>query len=55
MLIYVAHPFGGKQENKDKVEKIILRLTEQFPDYTFLSPIHATGFYYFIKSYDNGM
>lgn len=55
MLIYVAHPFGGKQENKDKVEKIILRLTEQFPDYTFLSPIHATGFYYFNKSYDNGM
>ena len=22
-LIYLAHPFGGKQENVDKVEKII--------------------------------
>ena len=54
-VIYVAHPFQGKRENTEKVEKIILGLIKQYPDYTFFSPLHATGFYYFEKSYEEGM
>ena len=54
-LIYVAHPFQGKPENTQSVEKIILQLIKLYPDYTFLSPLHATGFYYFEKSYEEGM
>jgi len=54
-VIYVAHPFNGKQDNVQKVEKIILKLIEQYPDYTFYSPLHSTGFYYFKKTYEEGM
>lgn len=54
-VIYIAHPFQGKPENVKSVEKIILKLIEKYPDYTFYSPLHATGFYYFAKSYEEGM
>lgn len=54
-VIYVAHPFSGKSENVKKVEKIILKLIKQYPNYTFFSPLHATGYYYFEKSYEEGM
>ena len=54
-LIYVAHPYGGKWRNKRKVERIIRQLIQQYPDYTFYSPIHALGFMYHDIDYDKGM
>lgn len=54
-VIYIAHPFQGKPENVKKAEKIILKLIERYPDYTFYSPLHATGFFYFKKTYEEGM
>lgn len=54
-LVYIAHPFQGKPKNVKKVEKIILELIKKYPDYTFYSPLHATGFFYFAKSYEEGM
>jgi hypothetical protein len=54
-LVYVAHPFGGKEENVDKAQAIILDLIHKFPDYTFYSPLHATGFFYNEVSYLDGM
>jgi len=54
-LIYVAHPFGGNPANIKKVEAIILQLIRIYPNYTFYSPLHATGFFYFVKSYEEGM
>lgn len=54
-LIYIAHPFQGKPENVEKVGKIVLELIKLYPNYTFFSPLHATGFYYFEKSYEEGM
>ena len=54
-LIYIAHPFGGKQENIEKVQKIITDLIWQMPDHTFYSPLHATGFFYNELSYLDGM
>ena len=54
-VIYVAHPFQGKPENVQKVEEIIIDLVRLYPDYVFYSPLHATGFYYFEKSYEEGM
>jgi hypothetical protein len=54
-LIYVAHPFNGEKENVEKVEKIIRRLLTDNPDTVFLSPLHATGFYYHDVPYDVGM
>jgi hypothetical protein len=54
-VIYIAHPFQGKATNVEKAEKIILELIEKYPDYTFYSPLHATGFFYFKKTYEEGM
>ena len=54
-LIYLAHPFGGKQENIEKVQKIIADLIWQIPDHTFYSPLHATGFLYDKLNYIDGM
>ena len=54
-LIYLAHPFSGKQENVDKAQKIIADLIWQMPDHTFYSPIHATGFLYNDVDYIDGM
>lgn len=54
-MIYIAHPFGGKQENADKAREIILDLLYKYPDCTFYSPLHATGFFYNELSYLDGM
>lgn len=54
-LIYLAHPFGGKQENVEQVEKIIKHLYREYLDCAFYSPIHATGFLYNEFSYLEGM
>jgi hypothetical protein len=54
-VVYLAHPFKGDPENVRKVEAIILQLIKLYPDYTFYSPLHATGFYYFVKPYEEGM
>ena len=54
-IIYIAHEFNGDPANVKKVEAIILQLIKLYPDYTFYSPLHATGFFYFAKSYEEGM
>jgi hypothetical protein len=53
--VYVAHPFGGLEENKEKVEALILRFIQEYPHTLFISPIHATGFYYHDLSYGEGI
>lgn len=54
-MVYIAHPFGGKQENVAHVEQIILKLLKKYPDVTFYSPLHSTGFFYHELSYEDGM
>ena len=54
-LIYIAHPFGGEQENIDKVQAIITDFVKRVPDHTFYSPLHATGFFYGQLTYLDGM
>ena len=53
--IYVAHPYGGDEENKQKVEEIIKRLVKDNPGNLYISPIHCTGFYYHDVTYEKGM
>lgn len=53
--IYISHPFGGEQENVEKVKKIIKGLKRKHPDYIFHSPLYATGFFYNELSYLVGM
>ncbi len=53
--IYVAHPYGGKQENKNKVEQIVKDLARENPLILYISPIHAVGFLYNDIDYMQGM
>jgi nucleoside 2-deoxyribosyltransferase len=53
--VYVAHPYGGEENNKLKVEKIIKNLVENEPANLYISPIHITGFYYNDFPYEQGM
>jgi hypothetical protein len=54
-MIYLAHPFGGDQENVKKVQAIITGLLHKHPGRTFYSPLHATGFFYGQLTYLDGM
>jgi hypothetical protein len=53
--IYVAHPYGGQEENKQSVEKIIKKLIKNNPDVLYFSPIHCFEYTYFYVSYEQGM
>lgn len=54
-LIYIAQPFGGKQENYIRAERTLSQMTETHPQYNFISPIIAYGFCYDVYSYDVGI
>lgn len=54
-VIYVSHPYGGLEENKERVEKIILEEMKRYPDYLFLSPISTFGFKGQAISYGEGL
>ena len=51
-LIYLSHNYGGKESNKQHIELVMKSLVKQYPDYTFLSPVHALGFLYDYISYE---
>ena len=52
MMIYIAHPYNGSEENKLEVEKIIEKLVEIDNKHTYISPIHSFGFLYNKVDYD---
>ncbi len=54
-VVYVSHEFGGKQENADKVAKLVTELTLFHPEICFISPIHAFGFMYHDTDYERGI
>ena len=54
-IIYLSHNYGGKESNKKHIETVIKSLVKRYPDYTFLSPVHAFGFLYDYISYEDGM
>jgi nucleoside 2-deoxyribosyltransferase len=39
--VYVAHPYGGKEENKSACAECVKQLQEYFPVSTFFSGIHT--------------
>lgn len=51
--VYFAHPYGGNEENKSKVEELILKVNSD--EVIAISPIHAFGFTYFKMSYIDGI
>lgn len=44
--IYISHPYGGKEDNKSRVEQIIKDCAKMNENINYISPIHAFGFLY---------
>jgi len=54
-IIYVAHPYGGFEDNKKEVERILVELQNEYPDYLFISPINCFDWAYDKYDYSFGM
>jgi hypothetical protein len=54
-VVYISHPYGGKEENRKQVGEIIKELMQAYPNYLFLSPIHAFSYAYSEVDYNVGL
>lgn len=52
--IYVAHPYGGLEDNKKKVEEFINKYKDN-KQLIFISPIHTFGWKYDYTDYEDGI
>ena len=54
-IVYISHPFQNNPENVKEIEDIIKGLHKCFPNYLFISPVHAFGFLYDSTTYEQGL
>ena len=54
-VVYISHPFGGDENNLNKVENIIIKAHESYPNYLFISPCHTFSFLYDKTDYEKGL
>ena len=54
-LIYVAHPYGGLEENKTAIDHIMERLVLSDKINVYLSPLHNYSMVYFETEYAKGL
>lgn len=55
MLIYISHPYGGREDNKKAIEKIIEELVKKNSKHVYVSPVHCFGFLYETTEYQQGI
>lgn len=61
MKVYIAHPYGGLKDNKEKVEEFIKKLINSnllgkgAAQVTYVSPIHSFGYLYDDVDYEKGI
>lgn len=53
--IYFSHPYGGDPDNAKRASEILLNLINEFPQYHFISPLHAYQFAYDKMDYQDGL
>lgn len=53
--IYISHAYQGKPENIAEIEGIIKWLMKYYPEYRFISPVHAFGYLYNDMPYPDGL
>lgn len=39
-LLYIAHPYGGDEKNKERVQTYLKMLQAKYPEKTLFSPLH---------------
>ncbi len=54
-IIYVAHPYAGKEENKERIDRIMRWLITHDKEHVYVSPINNFGMVYFEESYSEGL
>lgn len=54
-VVYISHKFQNDMNNAKRVEDIIYKLTETYPTYLFISPIHSFQFLYHLTDYQKGL
>lgn len=45
-LVYVAHPYGGKESNRKRIDAIMGELVLNDLNHDYVSPIHNYGYVY---------
>lgn len=45
-IVYISHPYNGNEYNERMIEEIIVGLYKKYPNYLFISPVHAFNFLY---------
>ena len=43
-LLYIAHPYGGDETNKERVQTYLKTLQAKYPEKTLFSPLHNWGY-----------
>lgn len=57
-LLYISHPYGGKEENREEVNSIVYELyrhPEIFNNFVIMSPIACFGYMYDRVDYQTGI
>lgn len=54
-VVYVSHPYGGNKLNLKLVGNLIRNLHKMYPNYLFISPIHAFSHMYDYVDYEIGL
>lgn len=55
-LVYVAHPYGGKESNRKKIDVIMGNLVLNDTNHDYISPIHNFGYVYLTgDDYQSGL
>lgn len=54
-IIYISHPYSGKKENVELIEKKVQQLIKENPNILYVSPVHCFGYLYDAVSYEEGI
>lgn len=54
-IIYISHPYNGNEYNERMIKEIIVGLYKKYPNYLFISPVHAFDFLYKEVPYKQGI
>ena len=54
-IVYLSHPYGGKQENLSKINECQRLLTIMHPENLYLNPIAMFGSLYDCTTYEQGL